>query len=245
MTDEELRAAAMAEVREKKRQLIEKFVGASFPSVTTPVAIFMAGSPGAGKTEFSKNFAQAFARGDFRTAFPTDIDLEFSPIVRIDPDEIRGELSQYDGRNAHLFQAAVSAGVNRLIDYCQDKRKSFILDGTFSKLQVAKGNVERALGKKRPVIIAYLYQDPMVAWDFTQQREKLEGRRITKEIFVDDLFAAKDVVQRIKDEFGPRVQVWFIKRDLGSPIYTVELNVDKIDGVVKIPYSKEELLSKL
>lgn len=245
MNDEELQHAAKEEMRAKKKELIEEFAGSAFPSVSTPVTIFMAGSPGAGKTEFSKNFVQAFAAGEFRDAFGGNLDLEFTPIVRIDPDEIRDRLSQYRGGNAHLFQGAVSDGVSRLIDYCQDKNKSYVLDGTFSKIDTARKNIQRSIGRNRPVIIAYLYQDPIVAWEFTQQRERLEGRRITKEVFVDELFAARHVVQEMKNEFGQKVEIWFIQRDFDSEVYKIDLNVRHIDGKIKIPYSKDELLGRL
>ncbi len=65
--------------------------------------------------------------------------------MRIDPDEIRSEITGYNGSNAYLFQGAISDGVNRIMDHCQVKNKSFILDGTFSKYDTSKKNVERDL----------------------------------------------------------------------------------------------------
>lgn len=245
MSDDELKKLALAEIKSRRKEIIQKFANDSFPSVSTPVAILMAGSPGAGKTEFSRRFADAFADGLLKEVFPKDISVEFSKVVCIDPDEIRDMLSQYNGTNAYLFQGAVSNGVAKLIDYCHHEKKSYILDGTLSKYEIAKGNIERALGRGRPVIIAYVYQDPFRAWMFTQEREKVEGRRIGKDVFIEEFFAAREAVDRLKREFGNRVQVWFIQRDFTSNSYEINLNVDKIDGLAKITYSKNELQEKL
>lgn len=51
---------AIAYIRQHKRDLIEKFANLNdYPPVKNPEAFFMAGSPGAGKTEYSKSFIKA------------------------------------------------------------------------------------------------------------------------------------------------------------------------------------------
>ena len=62
-----------------------------FPGEKNPVAVFMAGSPGAGKTEASKALVS-----------------ELGSFLRIDPDEFRQAIPGYDGSNAWLMHRAVS-----------------------------------------------------------------------------------------------------------------------------------------
>lgn len=73
-------------------------------------------------------------------------------------------------------------------------RKSVMLDGTFADYKKAKSNIQRSLDHARYVSIFYVYQDPILAWEFTKAREALEGRKVPKNIFVDSLFKAKENV---------------------------------------------------
>jgi len=120
-----------------------------------------------------------------------------TPILRIDPDELRNEFEAYQGGNARLFQGAVSILVGKLIDLALDRKQSFLLDGTLSNIEIARNNVQRCLNKGRFVQILYVYQDPRLAWSFVRNREEAEGRRIRPEHFVDQYFAARDVVNTL------------------------------------------------
>lgn len=217
-------------VKAYKKEIIAKFAGDSFPSVEHPISIFMAGSPGAGKTEFSKSLIQSLQSGG-----------RADPIVRIDGDEIRNMLPGYTGSNSYLFQRAISIGVSKLHDYVLDKRKNFILDGTFSHIQKARENVHRSIKVNRKVIVVYVYQDPIISWKFTQKREAAEGRSIPKNIFIEQFFAAKEAVQAVKNEFSERVDVWLIDRNLETNYLNVNVNVTKIDSRVTIQYDKKQL----
>jgi predicted ABC-type ATPase len=142
-----------------------------------PVSVFMAGSPGAGKTEAS---IELLAR------FPSQL------IVRIDPDELRTEFPEYMGTNAWLFQKAVSILVDSIHDRVLTQEQSFILDGTLANYDLAKKNMERSLKRGRTVQLIYVYQHPKLAWGFVQAREAAEGRRIRPEHFIDQYFAARE-----------------------------------------------------
>lgn len=107
---------------------------AIYPPEEAPVSVFMAGSPGAGKTEASIALLNLFAD---------------TKILRIDPDELRNEFSEYSGANSWLFQGGVSILVEKILDFALDQRQSFLLDGTFSNIDVARKNVERSLKKGR------------------------------------------------------------------------------------------------
>src|SRR3989344_6924175 len=101
MTEEELiiKTASFEFIKKNQKELIAKFASPNiYHPVENPISLFMAGSPGAGKTEISKSFVKKFK------------DLP----VRIDADDIRPLCPGYIGSNAHLFQKAANKGVNIL-----------------------------------------------------------------------------------------------------------------------------------
>ncbi len=179
---------ALAFARANKKAIARRLTDVSaFSPDADPVSVFMAGSPGAGKTEASIELIASFP--DAR-------------IIRIDPDELRSEFPGYTGANAWLFQKAVSVIVDKIHDLALDQRQSFLLDGTLARHDIAHRNVERSLKRGRAVQLLYVYQDPMLAWAFVCRREAEEGRRIRPEHFVEQYFAAREVVNRLKVEFG-------------------------------------------
>ncbi len=75
------------------------------PSRRTPRLGLDGGSPGAGKTESSK---ELIVELEARTPG--------SRVLRIDPDDLRSEFPGYDGRKSWLFQGAASTWVDRMLD---------------------------------------------------------------------------------------------------------------------------------
>lgn len=219
MNKEEQKIAENAKqyIKRHKKDLIQKFADPSeYQGDELPVSVFMAGSPGAGKTEFSREIVDVLFNNS-----------EKRQVVRIDADDIREILPGYNGANSYLFQSAVSIVVEKLHDYVLAKRQNFILDGTLSNFEKAKGNIQRSLNKRRSVFIFYVYQEPIVAWQFTQRREKKEGRHIPKEAFIEQFFGAKETVNKIKEHFGKQVIVYFVEKDLKQKNVRVMVNVDK------------------
>lgn len=222
-------------VKKNSKLLIEKFCSIEkFPPVENPFTIFMAGSPGAGKTEFSKSFI--------------DVQEEENPklkIVRIDADEVRNEIPFYDGKNSYLFQGAASLGVEKIFDYVKHNQQNCVVDGTLASYEVAKKNIENSISKNRKVSIFYLYQDPFVAWNFTLIREEKEGRNIPKQAFVNALFSAKDNVQRLKTEYGKTLLLNVVIRNFENKVEKTYFNVDSIDSYVKLGYNADSLKKDL
>jgi hypothetical protein len=165
--------------------------------------------------------------------------------VRIDPDEIRQLLPQYVAGKAHLFQTAVGVAVEKVHDHVLRTRKSFLLDGTFSRFDKAHENVRRSVEKGRIVLIQYVYQDPFIAWDFTQKREVVEGRNIPKESFVEQFFASRKNVDTVKAEFKSKVQVDLIVRNVQTNKYSYKDNVGGVDKYIKDKYNIATLLQQL
>lgn len=220
-------AEALEFARSHKKAIAKKRTDTNtFPSEENPVSVFMAGSPGAGKTEASLELLKKF--GD-------------SPVIRIDPDELRGEFPAYRGANAWLFQRAVSVLVEKVHDYALEQRQSFLLDGTLSHYDVARKNIERSLKRKRTVQILYVYQEPQLAWDFVQAREAAEGRRIEPGHFIDQYFASRVVVNRLKAEFGKDVSVDLLLKNNDNTQRMYRAGVDQIDSHIPEKYDRAQI----
>ena len=194
----------------------------------------MAGSPGAGKTEASKELL-------------TEIEAKEpkARILRIDPDELRCQFSSYSGANSYLFQPAISVLIAKILDLAHSQRQSFLLDGTLSNLKVARENVARCLKNKRPVQILYVYQDPLLAWEFVQAREREEGRNIPTGRFIEQYFAARDVVNALKAEFATDIMVDLLVKPNDSVERLYKAGIDRIDNHVKEKYDRAGLEAML
>lgn len=219
-------------VKDNKKIIIQKFADLSiYLPVQNPTTYFMAGSPGAGKTEYSKSFIKELLEKEPRRK-----------IVRIDADEVRDMLPQYNRTNATEMGEASGLGVAKLFDYVHEKKQDALIDSTFTPYEVALRNINRAVGKGRKIAIFYIYQDPIIAWDFTKKREKLEGRPIPKSFFIQSFFEAKENVNKIKVEFGKTIQLNLIKKksdNLG--VEKTFFNIDNVDSHLKIEYTTQSL----
>lgn len=183
--DERLKQKAIEFARNNKKRIARELTDpAIYLPEDEPVSVFMAGSPGAGKTEASISLLEA-------------LETDGANVLRIDPDELRARFSDYDGSNSWLFHAAVSILVERIHDEALRQKQSFILDGTLASYKVAEKNIERSLSKGRVVQILYVYQDPKLAWQFVLAREGKEGRRIRREDFIEQYFSARENVNKL------------------------------------------------
>lgn len=232
MTEEEAlvqqRAIAFAKKNGKAiaRRLTDQ---GTFPSEDFPVSVFMAGSPGAGKTEASKELLRKFSDDGVN-------------VLRIDPDDLRSEFPEYQGANSWLFQGGVSLLVEKIHDLALKQKQSFLLDGTLSRYSVAERNIERSLAKGRVVQLLYVYQEPQFAWQFVQARENKEGRNIPPEQFVQQYFDARHVVEALKRKFGKNVKLDVLIKNIDGTGRLYRANVDQITSYVPEKYTPEQVL---
>ncbi|KAF1030324.1 MAG: Toxin PezT [Pseudomonas sp.] len=204
---------------------------ARYPGEEYPVSVFMAGSPGAGKTEVSKSFIHL-------------MEMSGSNALRIDPDDFRDYFPEYTGANSSFFQRGVTAIVERTLDLVYQQQQSFLLDGTLANIAVARKNIQRALNKEnRSAQIVYVYQKPELAWRFVLAREAIEGRNIPCHEFVRQFYAAKTTVCQLKREFLGHLQVDVLIKDTdgGDEEVGIDLCADEIDDLVRQPYHPHQL----
>jgi adenylylsulfate kinase-like enzyme len=233
MTEEEIREGAIEFAKKNKIRIAKELTDIKkYLPDSAPVSVFMAGSPGAGKTEFSERLVENFEKNREHR------------VVRIDGDDVRASIPGYTGTNSYLFQGAVSLVVEKIHDFVLHNNQSFVLDGTFSKYEKAVENIKRSLAKSRPVFIIYVYQKPEVAWKFTQAREKLERRNIPKEAFMNEFLGSRKTVGEISAEFKEKVTIFLIKKDFEKNTrenYLIDKGKEQIDQIIQDEYTRENL----
>lgn len=228
MTDQEerIRSQALDFARANKKRIARQLTDPEvFLPEEHPVSIFMAGSPGAGKTEASIELIRDVG----------------GALLRIDPDELRSEFAAYSGENSWLFQPAVSVLVERILDTALRQKQSYLLDGTLTNYDKARENMQRSLHRDRAVQVLYVYQEPQQAWQFVQAREATEGRRIEPETFIRQYFEARQVVNRLKLEFGRAIQVDLLLKNNDGSHRAYQANIDQIDNHVPEKYDAQAL----
>ena len=233
--DEELSQKSCDWVREHKDELISVFCSLDeFPSYKNPFSIFMAGSPGAGKTEFATTFVE-----DERNKNNS------MRIVHIDADLIKARIPWYNGKNSIDLHRASVIGIEKIHDFVLKKHQNFILDGTLSDYGIGKIDIERSLSRHRKVGIFYVYQDPVTSWGFTRIREKKEGRVVPKSVFINAFINSKKNVLLLKEHFGRDIELHLIKKDLETGLKKTYFNVDNVDSYIKEHYNAASLFEIL
>ncbi|QTE35883.1 zeta toxin family protein [Mucilaginibacter gossypii] len=231
MSDEESaiveRAVEFAKANKKAiaKELTDK---STFPPDDLPVSIFMAGSPGAGKTETLRSLIK-------------EITTDEKSVIRIDTDDLRSVFKEYNGINSSLFMASTSILAEKIQDMALENKQSFFFDGTFSHLDKARQNIERSLHRGRLVQIVYVYQEPIQAWKFVQAREQKDGRTIPREAFIEQYFAARKNVNALKKEFGNAIRVDLVIKNMEGTDVEYHRNVDVIDNYISEKYTQDDL----
>jgi len=228
MTEEEkvIQEQALAHAKKKstKKAVARRLIN-GYPQEQKPVSVFMAGSPGSGKTESSKALIENFG----------------GAVLRIDNDELREEFEGYNGGNSHLFQDAATRLLEAVHDMALKKSISFVLDTTLSNFEKAKSNIERSLCKGRNVTILFVYQEPHLAWKFVQAREKVEGRRVPPEVFVDQFLSSQETVNLLKAHFTNKIEVHVMVKDVDGKNRLYHANVSTVDQYLTNRYDRASL----
>jgi UDP-N-acetylglucosamine kinase len=213
--------------RKKKKELADIFCSLDYvPPTKHPVTIFMAGTPGAGKTEFSKSLLSLFN----------------TSAVRIDADDIRDMMKEigYNGANSERYQYGVGLAVNNLYRKAILQHQSVLIDGTFA-YRGWRENIEMSLHDTRLVEIYYLYQDPKTAWDFVKKRELAQGRAVPIEVFVKDYTECIENVCKAKELFKEDIVLYYAKNNYQKKLEYVKINIGDIRQYLPNVYTNNEL----
>ncbi len=192
-----------------------------------PAAIFMAGLPGAGKTELSRNLIADAG------VFP----------LRIDMDEIASLLPDYEPEKADEFRKPATLLLTEMLSYALHHKISFLMDGTFGSVKACE-NIERSLKHGFSVQIVYAFQNPKLAWQFTLAREKVEHRAIKFEGFVEAYYKTINNIKMVSEKYGDRIAIDIAVKDQNNSVgeWKRDVKASEIDKVLKVEYNKDKLI---
>jgi predicted ABC-type ATPase len=206
MTDEQISRIAVKLVKSNPnwKRILAPFCDKTIylPAVK-PATVLMAGCTGAGKTEFSKRLLAV------ETQLPITKKYEIKKYVRADPDEfyvlLKNELKLSGDFRSELNYACIKL-VEKLADTALHNRQNLLIDSSFSQ-EKALTNIERSLLKKRTVHIYFIYELPKIAWNYVLKRQKLEGRKVTKDFFIQTYLGSIETVKKAVARYGNKIIV--------------------------------------
>lgn len=219
---------ALAWAKQNKKQIIGQVIKTSGAEPSdAPSGIFMAGLPGAGKTELSRAL----------------IEISGTSPVRIDMDELATFIDGYEPENADQFRLAGSMLLAELFSKVLKNRLDFVMDGTFSSKN-AELNIERALKRDYTVELVYAHQDPKLAWEFTRAREKVEHRSIKFDGFIETYYKTIKNIKYISEKFGDdlSLDIAFKTPTNGMGSFETNIKSSQIDELIKVEYNKDKLI---
>jgi UDP-N-acetylglucosamine kinase len=154
----------VAWANKNKKRIAREFIRRiDYEPSATPAAIFTAGLPGAGKTEFTVELLKGLSKKP----------------LRMDMDEIAQLIEGYKPEIADKFRGGASSILSRIYDEVVKNNIDFVFDGTFAHANAIL-NLERALKHGYTVKVYYIHQEPAVAWQFTKDRELVVHRAIDR-----------------------------------------------------------------
>lgn len=192
----------------------------------SPAAFFMAGLPGAGKTEFTENLIESLG----------------PKVVRIDMDQIASQIDGYHPEQAHAFREAATDIMNAVFDRVKHQKVDFIMDGTFRSDKAIR-NVRQVLEKGYTVKVFYLHQEPGKAWEFTRAREKIEKRAIDPDGFMTSYYEIRRNITQLVNLKLSNLTLDVVIKNKSNKVgeWFANVDIDQIDDLIGVSYNKEEL----
>ena len=223
--------SALEWAKKNKKDFVLKMIEESKvePDVE-PGAFFMAGLPGAGKTEISRSIIT-----DFKV-----------PMLRIDMDEIAEKLPGYQPENADRFRKPATLLLSEMFSYAIHHDIDFLMDGTFGSAKAIE-NIERCLKRDYLVKIIYAFQKPKLAWEFTLAREKVEHRAIKFDGFVEAYYKTIENIKKVSEIYGDKIAIDIAIKNERNQVGEWKRNVpvDKIDKLLNVEYNKDKLIKEI
>ena len=85
----------------------------------------------------------------------------------------------------------------------------------------------------------------MIAWEFTKNREIVEGRFVPKERFINAFFQSRKNLMQVKKQFQEKVTINILVKDFQNTISDFLMDIDNVGLALPISYTKERLEEEL
>lgn len=135
--------------------------------------------------------------------------------------------------------------MDNCISFVVENKINVIVDGTMSNYEKSEKNVIKFHKSGYRIGVVYVYQEPAVAWTFTQAREKTEGRRIRRTDFIDAFFAAYQTVKTLQQKHGDKFELIGVKKNHVNKIEDFQIGISDITSYISISETVSSLEEKL
>lgn len=132
-------------------------------------AIFLAGAPWAGKTEFLDTIFN-----DVRETF-----------IIIDIDKYRKHFKWYDWDNSSEFQKCSVKVADKILSFCFKNNLNFVFDWTFRNYNKVKQNFKQCVKFERNSLITLIFQNPRTSFYYTYLRKIYKQRNVPIDVFIE------------------------------------------------------------
>ncbi|MDD2565624.1 MAG: zeta toxin family protein [Candidatus Gracilibacteria bacterium] len=211
------------------RILNEKGLDNYKTSIDEPSTIFLAGSPGAGKSEFIESR------------------IDCNKYIIIDIDKYRNLFEGYNGINSGEFQISSTKVANKMYKFCMQNNLNVVVDGTFGNIKKIEENIGQCLKRKRDFSIILIFQDPVISYFYTKEREKNGKRNVPQEVFIDKYYNSiinSFIIKERHPEIGFIVAFKSLKKSKFD-IKPSVVNKEIFDKTFRVDYNKEKLIFSL
>ncbi|HSX00588.1 MAG TPA: zeta toxin family protein [Patescibacteria group bacterium] len=235
VSDEEFEALSKTKKKVYIAELIIRDSGAiPVDKEDSPIAVIMAGLPGAGKTEFLDTLTDLVQASGGS-----------NPFVRIDLDQIVTVYPGYTPQTYARFRSNANDALARCIDKGRNGRYNLMIDGTFAGQSGSSvKNVEKLLESGYIVYLYFMHDKAQTAWSFTKSRELETNRGIDSAGFVE---ASKNIpknVKAAKDRFQghPMFHLYLVlQKELRDKDYKIISDLNDIDSILDEGYNIDKL----
>ncbi len=183
--------------KENRKKLCRDFFSKKEVQKGQKIALFMAGSPGAGKTEFIRRLLS---------------DDQHVWYYILDLDEIRSWMPKYKWKYAEKYTKWAIKILEMLIDECIHNEYPFVLDGTFTSTKAMERNIERLINKNYKIGVFYIHTVPELAWLYTLYRGKDEWRLIPVSRFIRDYYLAPENICLFSEKYQEAIDIYIVNK---------------------------------
>jgi len=194
--------------KENRKKLCRDFLSKKEVKKWQKIALFMAGSPGAGKTEFIRRLLS-----DDQKVWYYILDL----------DEIRSWMPWYKWKYAEKYTQWAIKILEMLIDDCIHNEYPFVLDGTFTSTKAMERNIERLINKSYKIGVFYIHTVPELAWLYTLYRWKDEWRLIPVSRFIRDYYLAPENICLFWEKYHEAIDIYIVNKKYEDGIIKYDL----------------------
>lgn len=140
---------------------------------TPKAAIFMAGVPGSGRTEYATHLLDDIGRSPVSPRF-----------VFVDADQLAASLPKYRPSKHREYFAAAQPLVDLAVSKCLDRGRSFLVNDVLAKRSAHK-NIRRSLRAGYKTIVIYVKQAAGPAWSQAKKEAVVAGWPADVDRFID------------------------------------------------------------